>query len=349
VTQGINALGWAIPPFIIFAAKNHDSVWYEGSDLPPGLAISVSDNGWTTDIVSFDWLVHFDKHTQTRTKGVYRLLILDGHGSHETVEFQLFCENNKIITLCMPPHSSHLLQPLDVGCFAPLKKAYGQQIEDLMRNHINHITKLEFLPAFRAAFNKSITSDNICGSFRGAGLIPFNPDAVISKLDVRLRTPTPPPAADVAPWSAKTLGNRIEMVSQTELIKGRITQHQNSSPTPIIDGIDQILKGTVQIAAQYEILKAEVTALRKANEALSRRKRRQKKRIQRGGTLTIAEGVDLINQANVDAQIQRERRERAVQSGGDAPRQRRCGRCRQPGHNITTCPQHLLDEIEARS
>ena len=139
------------------------------------------------------------------------------------------------------------------------------------------------------------------------------------------------------------------MVSQTELIKGRITRHQNSSPTPIIDGIDQILKGTVQIAAQYEILKAEVTALRKANEALSRRKRRQKKRIQRGGTLTIAEGVDLINQANVDAQIQRERREGAVQSGGDAPRQRRCGRCRQPGHNITTCPQHLLDEIEARS
>ena len=118
-----------------------------------------------------------------------------------------------------------------------------------MRNHINHITKLEFLPAFRAAFNKSITSDNICGSFRGAGLIPFNPDAVISKLDVRLRTPTPPPAADVAPWSAKTPGNRIKMVSQTELIKGRITRHQNSSPTPIIDGIDQILKGTVQIAA----------------------------------------------------------------------------------------------------
>ncbi|KAF2189857.1 DDE-domain-containing protein [Zopfia rhizophila CBS 207.26] len=57
----------------------------------------------------------------------------------------------------MPAHSSHILQPLDVGCFSPLKTAYGRQVEKLMRNRFNHITKLEFLPAFRDAFNASIT------------------------------------------------------------------------------------------------------------------------------------------------------------------------------------------------
>jgi DDE superfamily endonuclease len=66
----------------------------------------------------------------------------------------------------MPPHLSHLLQPLDVGCFAPLKKAYGKQVEDLIRNYINSITKLEFLPAFKAALDASITPDNIRGGFR---------------------------------------------------------------------------------------------------------------------------------------------------------------------------------------
>ena len=65
----------------------------------------------------------------------------------------------------MPAHSSHLLQPLDVGCFAPLKKAYGRQAEDLMRNQINHITKLEFLPCFKAAYNAVFTSSNIQGGF----------------------------------------------------------------------------------------------------------------------------------------------------------------------------------------
>jgi hypothetical protein len=96
----------------------------------------------------------------------------------------------------MPPHSSHLLQPLNVGYFAPLKVKYSCQAENLMRSHINHITKLEFLPCFKAAFNASITRNNILGGFRGAGLAPFNPEAVISKLDVRLRTPSPPPVSD---------------------------------------------------------------------------------------------------------------------------------------------------------
>ena len=112
----------------------------------------------------------------------------------------------------MPPHSSHLLQPLDVGCFSPLKRAYGHQINGLIRDHINHITKLEFLPAFKAAFNASFTKDNICASFRGAGLVPYDPDRVISKLDVKLRTPTPP-TLEVALWESKTPSNARELES----------------------------------------------------------------------------------------------------------------------------------------
>jgi hypothetical protein len=63
--------------------------------------------------------------------------------------------------LYMPPHSWHLLQPLDVSYFGPLKKAYGRQVEDLIRMHITHISKLEFLYGFREAFFASITKRNI--------------------------------------------------------------------------------------------------------------------------------------------------------------------------------------------
>jgi hypothetical protein len=63
-----------------------------------------------------------------------------------------------------------------------------------MRYNINHITKLKFLPAFKAAFNQSFTSANICSAFRGAGLAPLQLDAVLSKLNVQLRTPTLPAA-----------------------------------------------------------------------------------------------------------------------------------------------------------
>jgi hypothetical protein len=123
--------------------------------------------------------------------GVYRLLVLDGHESHHLVEFEEYCKEHNIITLCMPPYSSHLLQPLDVGCFSPLKKAYSRQIEELMRQQITYITKEDFIPAFRAAFQTSLTESNIQGGFRGAGIVLFDPERVISTLDLKLRTPTP--------------------------------------------------------------------------------------------------------------------------------------------------------------
>jgi hypothetical protein len=220
VIQGVNAMGWAIPPFVIFQGKNHLSAWYEEDNLPHDWVIAVSENGWTTNALGLQWLKHFDAHTKRRTVGSYRLLVIDGHESHNSLEFQQYCKENKIITLCMPPHSSHLLQPLDIGCFSPLKKAYGRQAENLMRNKINHITKLEFLPCFIGAFKDAITKSNIHGAFQGAGLVPLDAEAVISKLDVRLRTPTPP-TTNVAPWVSKTPSNTLEFGSQSTLIRER--------------------------------------------------------------------------------------------------------------------------------
>ena len=89
----------------------------------------------------------------------------------------------------MPAYSSHLLQPLDVGYFGPLKKAYGRQIETFIRSHIIYISKKDFLPAFKKAFDISMTSSNIQGGFQRIKLIPFNPQVVFSKLDIRLETP----------------------------------------------------------------------------------------------------------------------------------------------------------------
>jgi hypothetical protein len=176
------------------AAQYHLANWYTECDLLADWRIATTDNSWTTNVVSLDWIKHFDFHTVPRTKGKYRLLILDGHESYHSTEFELHCQQNNIITLYMPPHSSHLLQPLDVSCFRPLKRAYGRQVEDLMRMHINHVSKLEFLYAFREAFFASITERNIQGGFAGAGLVPFDSERVLSKLDVKLRTPTPPPS-----------------------------------------------------------------------------------------------------------------------------------------------------------
>jgi hypothetical protein len=133
--------------------------------------ITLSENGWTINAIGYEWIQHFDKHTKDRIKGTYRLLILDGHESHCSVQFDQYCKENNIVTLCMPPHSSHILQPLDVGCFSPLKRSYGTEIEKLVRLRIHHITKLEFLPAFHEAFKNAFSVQNIQSGFRATGIL----------------------------------------------------------------------------------------------------------------------------------------------------------------------------------
>jgi hypothetical protein len=216
LVQGIAATGHIIPPFLIFAGKVLISTWY--ADLPRNRVIAVSPTGWINNDLALAWLKHFDAHTKASSAGVYRLLIIDGHESHCSVEFQDYCKENKIIALCMPPHSLHLLQPLDVVCYSLLKRHYGDGISVLACSRIYHINKDTFLSTFRAAFEKTFTAENVRAGFQGAGLVPYNPDAVLLKLDVQLRTPTPPALGTIA-WEVQTLRNAHKIEAQSTLIQ----------------------------------------------------------------------------------------------------------------------------------
>ena len=341
VIAAINAAGWSVPPFLIFAGKYHLSAWYEEAEIPRDWAIAVSDNGWTNNELGVDWLKHFDAYTKARTVGARRLLILDGHESHHSLEFQDLCKENDIYTLCMPPHSSHLLQPLDVGCFSPLKRAYSREVESLMRDHINHVTKLEFLPAFKAAFDCSFTSASICSAFRGAGLVPLEPDTVLSKLDVQLRTPTPP-ALTEALWEARTPSNVRELEAQSSLIRERVRQHKSSSPASIIEAIDQLKKGAEVMILSAELMKERIASLERANKAASKRRERKKKRIQKQGVLTKGAGEDILAQREADQQLAREERQGGERSGHSRQALARCKRCRETGHNSRTCKKETI-------
>ena len=336
IIQGINSYGWTIPPLIIFKAKAYLAAWYKDSDLPRDWVITRSENGWTTNEIGLEWSKHFDQFTKDRTTGRYRLLILDGHESHLSVQFQEFCKEKDIITLCMPPHSSHILQPLDVGCFGPLKKAYGKQIENLVRVRINHITKLEFLPAFHEAFKAAFSEQNIKSGFRATGLVPYDPENVLAHLDFKLRTPTPDSEEGVN-WTSKTPQNLKEVESQSTHIKGRIVRHQDSSPGPINDAFDQLIKGVYVIAYSAPLLKTEVKALQAANQVKTRKERKRKHRIAQEGGLSIRTGQEILEDAEVEAQIEQEGQRFIVRPDGSEAKQRRCGNCNEFGHNMRTC------------
>ena len=132
----------------------------------------------------------------------------------------------------MLAHSSHILQPLDVGCFSPLKTAYGRQVEGLMRLGVNHISKEEFLTAYLEVHKASFTTSNIQAGFAATRLVPYEPERVLSNLNPVIRTPSPVPSAESV-WESKTPRNLMEVARQATHIRSIRGQRRRLQIRPL--------------------------------------------------------------------------------------------------------------------
>ncbi len=339
VIQSICAAGYTTPPFIIYKGRVHISAWYEEADIPYDWKLSVSENGWTNNALGLEWLKHFDEHTKTRQVGSYRLLILDGHESHLNQDFKDYCLIQKILTLCMPAHSSHILQPLDVVCFSPLKMKYSQRVRDLARKRVYHINKEGFLPAFKHAFFNMFTYNNCKKAFKASGLVPIDAQVVIDRLDVRLRTPPPAPLLET-PWQSKTPNNTYEFGSQSKLVGQSFVR----SPITAQEGFSKLIKGAEEMLHKNVLMEARVRELEEQLTEMTKRKARKRKRIQHGGTMEYGIAASYVA---TEVSIVPQPSKKARGSGGQEkaqPTQRHCRNCGETGHNARTCK---IDEEEA--
>ena len=127
--------------------------------------------------------------------------------------------------------------------------------------------------------------------FARAGLVPLEPERVLSKLDMKLLTPSPSGSLPLigVPWASQTPHNLTQATSQTNYIKNRVRRYQGSSPTPILSAVDQLTKGAIAIMHEVALLRAENKTLREANTSLAKRRKAKRSRLQEGGTLNISE------------------------------------------------------------
>jgi hypothetical protein len=195
----------------------------------------------------------------------------------------------------MPPHSSYLLQLLDVGCFSVLKRSYSYQVERLMSLGVNHIDKQEFLPLYQQARIEALHQANIRSGFAATGLVPYNPDRVLSLLNTQLRTPSPPKSPpQQQPWVAETPHNITELHHQTTLLKDYLERRTHSPPSPTDQALNQLVKGCQLAMHSAVILADENEKLRTENQRQKRKKAMRRTYLTKGGILTGAEAQVLI-------------------------------------------------------
>jgi hypothetical protein len=128
----------------------------------------VSDSGW----INSDWLNKFIDFSKS-TKESPVLLILDGHSTH-TKSLEVI-DLARVILLCLPPHTSHRLQPLDVSFFKPLSLYYGEELRKWLRCNPGKIVTLwQISSIFGAAFIQSATIKIALKGFEKTGIWPPN-------------------------------------------------------------------------------------------------------------------------------------------------------------------------------
>lgn len=178
VIAAVNASGCALPPHMIVKGKSRKVLHgFDTEKAPEGTMMSVSDSGWTKQGISALWFndVFLPNIGEERPQ----LLIMDGHDSHNYVEFIQKAIEENIVLVELPAHTSNWLQPLDRSVFFSLKSHYNEACRQFLNNYPGlNITHANFCSLFTQAWVKALTPDNIKSGFESCGIVPFDPEKV---------------------------------------------------------------------------------------------------------------------------------------------------------------------------
>src|SRR5450432_45372 len=255
---------------LIYKGISYDlqDTWLDDFDSEEEVAyFAASSNGWSCDSLGYQWLRDiFDRHTKEKARPrKRRILIVDGHSSHVNMKFLDLADKLRILIHILPPHSTHRLQPLDIGLFSPLSTAYSTELNKLIHESesLVSITKRMFYRIFKKAFKIAFTQENIEHAFAKPGIWPFNLENILSIL----RKPIA--------QSIEIDYNQLQTPKTTRAIR---YVHNAYIANPVKSTLSLILKANIHLAAQQDINNHIIHGLRNTIQ-IEKSKRQRGKRL----------------------------------------------------------------------
>lgn len=143
----------------------------------------VSENGWTDDFLCLTWFtdefIPFAKSRNTSGKPI--ILTFDGHASHTALDMIEIAEKEGVGLYVLPPHTTHYLQPLDVGVFGHIQRAWANRCDALTNESAMAggkgfgLTRSNVIPNYLDVRDAVLTEGMIKSAWRSCGLVPLNP------------------------------------------------------------------------------------------------------------------------------------------------------------------------------
>ena len=178
VIGGGNGVGQQIPPFFVFPGKRMQEGLLEGASA--GVSGTMSESGWSnTEIFSQYMQEHLIKYLPARSENSYALVLYDGHKSHVSLPLIEWAKQNYIILFVLPPHCSHLLQPLDVSCYGPFEIAWNSACHSHLRESGgNTVSRYDICKIACKVYAAALSPANIQSAFKRCGIYPYNPSVI---------------------------------------------------------------------------------------------------------------------------------------------------------------------------
>ena len=212
------------------------------------------------------------------------MLIFDGYGSYITQDFIEYCWQHQIRPFQLPPHSTHLLQPLDVGIFQTYKKNFKNSIQNEVFHGLTEMSKTDFFAIFQGFSDRTFAPNRIQSAFRKTGLIPYNPSIVLDKMkdfggiqeveseelseEEESAFATPPPL----PWTEfRTPITNTQRRRGSEYIQSRVRSGLPLTPV-VIRVMEKVEKGTDQLVISGQLAQE----LLRANNAYAEKRKERK-------------------------------------------------------------------------
>ena len=168
----VSAAGIFEPPFVLFPGVD-----FTGAN-PDDFNVGYTKNGWMNSECFYMWLTSLFYLLIANKVAFPVLILLDGHTSHINIAVAEFCIDKGIILFCFPAHASHILQPLDVSVFGPMKKTWNSELEAFHKEHRIPMARKHFFKVFNKTWMKAAKQDNGVSGFKSTRLVPLNPERV---------------------------------------------------------------------------------------------------------------------------------------------------------------------------
>ena len=199
----------------------------------------------------------------------FRLLLFDGHNSHINSQFLSYCLENKVIPLCLPPHTTHRLQPLDVAVFSAYKHYYRKELRQRWARRVWGVGKDNFYQIISIAREKAFSEKNIRSAFWFTGHIPSDREIVLREIPTSTNPATstpsthstsPSPISTPPPLNSQSIVD-IALLTTPKTSDQLQYQHKMSQSLPISSSPESWKKEHLLLniahAAEHSMLRAE--------------------------------------------------------------------------------------------